>query len=580
MAEEHETRVRADIDHEILRRKLIAVAGEMSIQLRQTSQTSEINTERDYAVAIADRSGAVISTDNPLQLGALSSTAHAIVSHFRFDMKEGDVIVTNAAEFGGTRAVDLALIIPFFVAHSNVAYFLVRARMPDFGGMIPGGFNPDARELFAEGVPIPPLKLYREGRAVRDVSSTVLLNSRQPEEVKRAIDAMMAAMSLGARRTAELAATYGVEMLRAAFDYSQQYVERRARAAIAKWPDGTYRGEASLDHDGRGGKPVVVRVVAAVKGDTLELDFGDSDAQVPSFVNSTLSNTTGCAVMALMARLGDDVPANEGLLRAVSVKCAPGRVANASAPSPVGWSTVHCGSEITQATARALGEASPTDHGDLTAPSLLISGRPRTDRRSRLVFDSWTMGGASAGRGLDGWGRPAVSSRSILPSVEEWESSRGVRIRSLEFTPDSCGSGRWRGAPALEAVIELPADYVYTICRQGADFGATGANGGGAGAPTHVSQEELPDSASADVPRVVIEVPLQGHVLRLRGRGGAGYGSAKDRAPEAIVTDVLDGIVTAEAAKDIYGLVVSPESLVSRSSTTVTLGEKEKANSW
>jgi N-methylhydantoinase B len=531
-------------------------------------------------VAITNRSGAVVSTDNPLQLGALSSTAHAIVKHFRFDMKQGDVIVTNAAEFGGTRAVDLALISPFFVAHSNVAYFLVRARMPDFGGMIPGGFNPDARELFAEGVPIPPLKLYREGRAVRDIISTVLLNSRQPEEVRRALDAMMASMSLGARRTAELAGTYGMEMLRTAFDYSQLYVERRVRAEISKWSDGTYRGEASLDHDGRGGDPVRVRVVATIKSDTLELDFGESDAQVPSFVNSTLSNTIGCAAIALLARLGDDVPANEGLLRAVSVKCEQGKVANATAPSPVGWSTVHCGSEITQATARALREAGPTDQGDLTAPSLMISGRPRTDRRSRLVFDSWTTGGASACRGLDGWGRPAVSSRSILPSVEEWEASKGVRIRSLEFARDSCGSGQWRGAPALEAVIELPKDYLYTICRQGADFGATGADGGDAGAPTQLSQENLPDCAFADAPRVAIETPLQGDILRFRGRGGAGYGSARDRAPEAILADIMDGLITAEAAESIYGFVVSLERGAPQSPATTGYGEKEGKKAW
>jgi N-methylhydantoinase B len=425
--------------------------------------------------------------------------------------------------------------------------------MPDFGGMIPGGFNPEARELFAEGVPLTPLKLYRDGRPIRDVVSTLLLNSRQPDDMRRAVDVMIASMALGARRTSELAATYGTEKLRNAFEYSQRYVEKRTRAHISKLPAGVYRGDAHLDHDGRGGRPVVVRAVATISSDRLALDFSESDAEVPSFINSTLSTTTGCALVALLTILGDDVPANEGLIRAVTVTCEPGRVTNAAAQSPVGWSTVHCGSEIMQATARALMAASPSESSDAGAPGLLIFGRPRTDRRTRLVFDSWATAGASACRGLDGWGRPAVLSRSILPSVEEWESAKKVRIRSLEFAADTCGAGQWRGAPAVEALIELPSDYVYTVCIQGADFGPVGVLGGASGAPAVAVQQESTETASVPLPRVAVEAALQGAVLRLRGRGGAGFGSPKDRSREAVLADVLDGFVSPERAKDVYG---------------------------
>lgn len=564
----------SDIGLEILRRKLVAIAGEMSVQLRQTAQISEINAERDYAVAIVDRNGAVVSTDNPLQLGALSGTAHAVLKHFKFDMKEGDVIVTNAPDFGGTRAVDLSLISPLFVSNSVVLYFTVRARMPDIGGMIAGGFYPTAGELFGEGVPITPLKLHREGRAVRDIVSTVLLNSRHPDSMKLTLDAMLASMDMGARRVRELISTYNLERICAALDYTQRYVERRTRAQIASWTDGTYYGEAHLDHDGAGGAPVAVRLAATIKGDELTLDFGASDAQVPSFINSTLSNTIGSVAVAVLAALGDDVPANEGLLRAVRVICDSGKVTNASVTAATGWSTVHCGSEITEATARALRGAASLKHGDLTTPQTLLFARPPDDRGARLGLDSWSIVGSSAVDGLDGWGRPAVASRAILPSVEEWEISRNIRILRLEFAGDSSGCGEWRGAPAVEVAIELPEDYVYTICRQGARFTPQGVLGGGAGSSSKLVTARAAEP-EVDAPVVAVEQRLPGNILRLRPGGGAGYGDPQKRDPQAVAADVLDGLVSKAAAESVYGVVFTGDGRSVDASATTALRARQ-----
>lgn len=545
------------IDLEILRRKLIAVAGEMGLQLRKTAQSAEINTEQDYATAIVDKSGAVVATDNPLQLGALSSTARAVVRHFRFNMRPGDVVVTNAPEFGGTRAVDLGVVTPFFVGNSAVLYFVVRARMPDLGGMYVGGFNPQATEFFAEGVPVTPLKLYREGKEVRDVFTTLLLNSRYPDALRLALDSLIASMRTGERRVRDLTGDYGTDALRTALEYAQSYVERRVRAAVGRWRAGSYSSETRLEHGGPGGEPLHVRAEVTVTGESVRIDFSRSDPQTASFVNSTLSTTVGFAAVAVLAELGEDVPANDGLFRVASVTCEPGRTANAAPGSPVEWSAAHCGAEILEAASRAVRAACGATHGDLATPRMLLSCRPQADRRSRIPLDCWAVGGASASAGLDGWNRPPLMSRSILPSVEEWERTAPVSVRRFEFVADSAGAGQWRGAPAVEAVLRMPADHVITIWWQESVSHTRGAAGGRAGATPLLAWNVGESEGSAHVPLRAVDAPMAAEELRVSGAGGAGYGRPTTRDPAAVLADVLDGIVSIEAAAEVYGVVLT-----------------------
>jgi N-methylhydantoinase B len=553
-----ETRAPSDINLEILRRKLLAIADEMAVQLRQTAQVAEINQERDYATGIIDRSGAVVVTDNAMHLGALSATAHSLVNHFRFDMKEGDVVVTNDLDFGGTRAVDLTFLSPLFALGSNVLYLAVRARMPDLGGMVAGGICPTASEQFSEGVPLTPMKLLREGRIVRDIMATVLLNSRHPDSMRLTFDAMIACMDTGRRRIGELIGNYGLEQIREALDYSIRYVERRTRAQIKSWAEGVYEAEAHLDHNGSGTESVAVRVAATVEGETLTLDFTTSAPQAPTFINSTLSNTTGCIACALLSILGDDIPPNEGVLRAVAIRCELGKITNATSTAATGWSAIHCGGQIIEATARALRQAASALHGDVATPQTLLFARPETDRGARIALDAWGMAGSSACHELDGWGRPAVFSRTVLPSIEEWELGKSIKVRGLEFARDTAGCGEWRGAPAVEAVIELPQGYVYTICRQGMRFTAEGAAGGGPGSASVLSIGN-DDQPGKDAPAVAVEERLSGKVLRLRPGSGAGYGDPHDRDPLAVIADVLDDIVSRSAAESQYGVVLSED---------------------
>jgi N-methylhydantoinase B len=552
---------RAGVELEILRHKLHAIAVEMGVPLARAAANPEIAEDRDHATCVTDRWGGVAALDNPLHLGPFARTAADVLNYFRFDMRDGDVVLSSDPYRGGTHVQDITLIRPYVVENATILYLAARGHVPDIGGQVAGGYFPSARELWAEGAPLTPLKLHRYDRPVRDVLTTVLLNSRTPEAVRRALDAMLAALELGRRRMDELVGGYGVEQVREALAYSQDYVERRVRAEIARWNDGESEGSAVLDHDGAGGPPVTVRATARVAGEELELDFSASDEQRSSFVNSAIANTESFALVPVLTLLGDDVWPNSGVLRAVRVHCEPGKVANPAFPAPVGWSGVHCGAEIAEAAARALHTPADAGYGALTVPRSLVACRPAHDRDTRVDLAVWGFGGASAAAGADAWGRPSALSRAVIPSVEQWEARQGMRVRGLEFVEDSAGAGRWRGAPGVEAHLELPADQVYTLCVEGREHPAQPTAGGEPGGPAALLLD------AGDAPATLVEQPLDTAALRLRVGGGAGFGDPLSRDPEAVLADVLDGIVSAAAAAERYGVVVTAEGVLDEAAT-------------
>ena len=409
------------VELEILRNKLQALTIELGAALANASPTPQVNLGRDFAVAIADGKGRIVAIDNALHLGSFAHTAPAMLEYFRFDMKDGDVIVSNDPYRGGMQVQDFTLATPFVVGDSIVLYLFARAHMPDIGGQVSGNYFPAATEIWAEGVPVSPVKIHRFGRPIRDILTTLLLNSRRPEEMRRNIDAVIAALTLGRKRMEEIADAHGEDSVRAALTYTQDYAERHTRAAIRRWRNGEYEGERTLDHDCAGGGSVTVRVIATVTEDELALDFSASDDQRPSFINSSLGNTASLALLPVFVALGDHIPRNSGVLRAVHIKSRPGAITYAQLPAPVSWSQTHCGAEIAECVATALRPAVPEPLGALTAPSCLVLGRPSTDRSAQLDFTAWGIGGCSGLPGSDGWGLPHIASRAILPSVEQWE---------------------------------------------------------------------------------------------------------------------------------------------------------------
>ncbi|MGW6459423.1 hydantoinase B/oxoprolinase family protein, partial [Streptomyces sp. NPDC055078] len=493
-----------------------------------------------------------VAVDNPLQLGSMAQTVAGIVDYFEFDLKDGDIVVTNDPHRGGTRVQDLTLLSPLVINSEMLLHLVVRVPIRDLGGQVAGNLYPGATEILAEGVPVTPVKIQRMGREARDVLTTFLLNSRRPDETRRVIDAASATLTLGRRRLAELVGARGTDVIRAGLAHALTYSEQLARAAITGWRDGTHTAARTLEDDPSGGGPLTVRLSATVERDTLLLDFTGTDGQRPSFVNSSSGTTADCALRAVLAVLGDTVPANSGLLRAVEVRTRPGTATHPVDPAPVGLGVHHCGSEVTETVAAALRDAVPTPLPALTVPRPLVLSRPAGDRSDQTDLARWGVGGASATPGHDGWGGPALAGRAELPSAEQWEIETGTRIEHLEYAADTSGTGQWAGAPGVEAVVGLPPGHAYTLWTRTAACPVDGLDGAVAGAGGGVAFHT--PGGWQPAPAVAVEEPVAADLLRLRLPGGGGYGppGARDRA--AVLNDLADGLITPARARDVYGI--------------------------
>ncbi|WP_084145306.1 hydantoinase B/oxoprolinase family protein [Amycolatopsis jejuensis] len=538
----------APVDLEILRTTLVAHTGETAAMLAHAAAVTEISESRDFCVAIADARGGIVATDNPAQLGSLASSVAGLLDYFEFDLKDGDVVLTN----GGTRVSDLTLLTPLVSGNELLLHLVVRVPVRDLGGQVGGNRYPIATELLAEGVPVTPVKIQRLGRPSRDVRTTLVLNSRRPQETERILDGALAALASAHRRLGALVAGRGAATVRSALEYTQDYSERLARAAISRWKCGSFPGSATIPGEPSGGGPVAIRVQATVDSAGLTLDFSESDDQRPSFVNCPEGVTASCALRAVLACLGDSVPADSGLLRAVRVVTRPGTITHPTPSAPVGWGGEHGGNEVTEAVAAALRSATGAPVPVLTAPRPLVLSRTRADRSDQTDLGRWAVGGAGAAPGFDGWGGPALSARALLPSVEQWEAEHRMRVHRLEFAADTAGAGRWTGAPGVEAVLELPPDRRYTLWTEPAGPPAAALAGAVAGRPGEVSLHT--ENGWEPAPATAVERPLDGDLLRILLPGGGGHGDPRTRDRAAVAADLADGLLTADRARAVYGI--------------------------
>jgi N-methylhydantoinase B len=539
------TSMTSGVELEILRHKLAGLTAEMAATLTNAAQAPTINEERDFAVGIVDTRGNVVAIDNPLRLGSFERSAATITRYFKFDMTDGDVVLLSDPHRGTQKVQDWTVLTPYIVDSTIVLHLMAVGHIRDVGGMLAGSYYPQSEDVWGEGVPISPVKVRKSDRPVRDIVKTVLLNSRLEGEASRDLDTMIASVHLGRDRLGELIGTYGLTAVRAAADYAQDYTERRVRAAIAQWPDGSASATAQLSHNGAAAETVTVRATCDIAGDQMTIDLSDSDPQQPGFVNSTLGNTVGLALVPVLCNLSADIGVNSGLSRAVRIVAEPGTVVNANPPVAVGWSQFHCGAQIVDAVTSALAGVLGFTIASAAGSRSLALLAPRPLAMERVDAGRFAMGRGGATGGCDGWGTAATLARAVLPSVEQWNSVTDMTIHSLEFVPDSGGLGQWRGALAVEALIEVPEGRDVTLFAPSAVMG-TLATGTGAEAELYQPGRHAPAQRAGTDP----STPTR--LIRLRSAAGAGFGDPSQRERSAVNDDVLDGLVSAAATQFVH----------------------------
>lgn len=506
-----------------------AIAEEMGAALRRTGFSANIKERRDYSCALFAASGEIIAMGDhmPVHLGAMPLSLRAAIRSLAFS--RGDVAALNDPYAGGSHLPDITLVHPIFLGRGSRPAFYVanRAHHADIGGTYPGSMGV-CREIYQEGLRIPPVKLVERGRVRRDLMNLILNNVRSPAEREGDLTAQIGSCRLGAVRLRELVKKYGFARVnrnvRALLDYS----ERLMRAELARLPQGEFQAEDHLDEDGVSCRPVriTLRLTTDPRRGRAAVDFSGTDVQVAGGVNAVFAITYSAVFYVFRCLLSEDAPATARLMRPIEIRAPEGTVVNARAPAPVAAGNVETSQRITDVMMKALAQAIPERVPAASAGTMnnVTAGGldPRTGRP--FTYYETIAGGMGARPDRDGVsGVHTHMTNSLNTPAEALEYQYPLRVRRYAFRSGSGGRGRFRGGDGLIREIEFLGPATLSLLGDRRVFPPYGLAGGASGARGRASLvranghiEKLPGKCNVEA--------QPGDILRIETPGGGGWG--------------------------------------------------------
>jgi N-methylhydantoinase B len=539
---------------EVIRNALVAATDEMVLALKRSAYSTNIKTRSDFSCAFFDAELRCVAQGfaQPVHLGSMvEQIPRAILDYGPENLASGDVIVTNDPFPSGVHLNDVSLISP--VRHSGelLGYVANLAHHVDVGGGAPASIGA-FREVFQEGVIIPPVKLVEGGRIVEDVFRLILAQIRSKHETGGDFRAQIAANTTGARRLQALADRHGRVTLVDTMRELLEYTERRTRAEVTALPAGAYEAEGFVDTDGYTDDPVRLRVRVQIGPGGVRFDTTGSDPQRRAPVNSTHAQTFSACAYALKCLIDPDLPVNDGFYRLVSLDAPKGTVTNCTWPAPVvgGWETQ---TRLVDVIFRALLPALPDRLPAGSKAMMCHAGFGGVDPPSGeyYCFLETFAGGYGGRSGSDGPDAVQTHGQNTENApVEETELNYPVRVTRLSLVEDSEGAGRFRGGLGLRKDFLFDRPTTFTVLADRTVRGPWGVLGGHDGKPAEyvLIRDGLQTLLSA---KTTIDVE-PGDTVSYRTCGGGGYGPPEERDPELVARDVREGKVSLARAQGVY----------------------------
>ena len=511
-------------DLEVFRNLFVSIADEMGAVLRKTSFSANIKERRDYSCAIYNSGGETIAMGDhmPVHLGAMPlSVRHALDA---FTLGRGDVVIVNDPFRGGTHLPDITTVSGVFLGNGRKADFYVasRAHHADVGGMSPGSM-PLAREIFQEGLRIPPVLLMRRGGVQRDVMQLILANVRTPEEREGDLLAQVMAARRGEDRLREISRKYGLARVKGNASQLLDYTERVTRAMLRDIPDGEYRFADFLDSDGVSDDPVRISLTLRIHGEQAALDFTGSSPQVAGPVNANYAVAVSAAMYCFRCLIDAEIPYNAGLLRPILLTAPEHSVVNADPPAAMAAGNVETSQRITDtilgALAKALPEKIPAASSG-TMNNLSFGGWDSRRNRPFAYYETIAGGMGASSRGAGRAATHTHMTNSWNTPTEAFEHEYPVTVRSYTIRRGSGGSGKYLGGDGIVRELEFLEDADVTILSDRRSRGPWGLAGGGNGQPGRnlVNGSDVPAKTRVPIAR-------NGR-LRIESPGGGGWGRA------------------------------------------------------
>ncbi len=556
----------------VLGRALESICAEMGSAMIATAVSAVFVEGRDFSCALLDDRAELVATANfdPSHLSAMALTAeYALIELGWESLQEGDVIVVNDPYRGGGHLPDICVIRPVFAEGQLLGLAMNRGHHIDVGGMSVAGFPGTARSIFQEGVRIPPVKWFERGVERRQVMDLLLLNVRFPREQLGDFRAQLASCITAEQRMRELVGRHGLADVRLAMQETKRYSERLMRAAIASIPDGSCRFRDVMDDDGVGNGPYEIAVELRVTGDEATVDFTGTSAQAQGPINSSYGNTLGSVFNAFLHTFGAEIPFNHGCFRPVAIAAPRGCFLNPIPPAPVFGGVTETSIRVIDAVVGALAQVVPerVSAGCYGTCINVAGGGWDEERGGAFGVYFFQEGGWGATSWRDGWTSvPNPTSNFNDYPAEVVESTLPVRCREVALNEGSGGAGRHRGGLGTRRTYEILADSCE-INALGDRFLVPpfGLHGGEPGAPARLL---LQRAAAADpVPfdqALGLASPSKFSGARLRRGdrislitgGGGGFGDPYERAVRHVLEDVRDGLLSAAAARESYGVAL------------------------
>lgn len=553
---------------EVIKQALISAAEEMFISLGRTSKSPVIYDVLDYGCAITDGTGRMIAQANgiPPFIGVLTYAVRDTIDKFGLDgFDNGDVVIINDPYMGGaTHQNDVVLVMPIFHHGEIVMFAVTKAHWNEVGGKDPGSWTPSATEIYQEGIQFPAVKIVKNGEEDEEIIEILRRNVRTPEMTLADMRAQVASMKVADRRINKVLEKYGYGTVEGAIEASLEQGKKEALRELSELPKGEFTAEDFIDDDGITDEPIPVKVRVKITDDKFLVDFTGSGGTTQGPINSPLSSTWGSCKTAFKAVVSPHAHPNEGFFAPLEVIAPDDTVFNPKRPAPIStyWEAAsYVGDLVWKALAEAVPDRITAGHFLSVCATNTIGVDEETGKQ--FIFAEPNAGGWGAGKGKDGESGLVCSGDgdTYVLSIEVAETRYSIIVDQFALNITDAGHGKYRGGFGIIKDYKAVNDEIKVTASFGrSKFAPWGIDGGGKGSPNYVEMHHN-DGEVLKRGRFSTHPLSEGEFARFYTGTGGGYGDPMKRDPEKVLSDVLDDYISLDIAREVYGVVIDPETM-------------------
>ncbi|WP_066367406.1 hydantoinase B/oxoprolinase family protein [Herbidospora mongoliensis] len=543
---------------EVVRSYLLSAAEEMRATLVRTSFNPVIYEVHDFGMSMYDAGLRLIAEATGLTffLGANDFALRKGVEYVGVEnLHPGDVVLMNYPYWNSAHTYDATLFAPVFEGDDLVGFLCVRAHWMDLGAKDPG-YVLDSTDMHQEGLIFPGTKVVSRGVPVREIHELIRFNSRMPNEVLGDLHAQIAALRTGERRFLEILAKFGRPTVEAAVDRIIADGEARTRAALAALPQGSWTAVDWVDDDGITDDPVKMQVTVTIEDGAFTVDFAGSAPAAAGPINMPYGATEAICKVVLKSLTSADQPSNEGTVAPLVVRAEPGTLFHAVYPQPTFtlWTGIVAVELILKALAQGMPDRLAASSGGDVPGFMMVGVHPDTGKLFAVSNNDPVGWGATPHHdGMHAATHVSGSTGRTTP-IEVLEAKTGMFFERVEIRTDSGGAGRFRGGAGLHRDIRFVTEGEFLSVIKKTRSRPWALDGGQEPEPNQVIVFPGTDREERVSTRRTPVSP--GDRVTLLTAGGGGHGDPRDRDPAAVRDDVAEGYVSAEAARDLYGVDV------------------------